>query len=132
MPANSTHPDYDASAAEWLRARDVLAGEDAVKAGGERYLPRLDSQTDEEFLAYRKRASFFNATSRTKYSRRDLLRAHLWLFLAAQAALKGEIDIDSRLTRYEPLLSKLATQMPPLPPILERGSATESQGGANS
>ena len=52
MPVNSTHPDYDASAAEWLRARDVLAGEDAVKAAGERYLPRLDSQTDEEFAAY--------------------------------------------------------------------------------
>ena len=43
----------------------MLAGEDAVKAAGERYLPRLDSQTDEEFLAYRSRASFFNATART-------------------------------------------------------------------
>ena len=64
MPVNSTHPDYDASAAEWLRARDVLAGEDAVKAAGERYLPRLDSQTDEEYLAYRARACFFNATRR--------------------------------------------------------------------
>ena len=51
MPVNSTHPDYDASAVEWSRARDVLAGEDTVKAGGERYLPRLDSQTDEEFAA---------------------------------------------------------------------------------
>src|SRR6185369_11560769 len=48
-----------------LRARDVLAGEDAVKAGGEKYLPRLDSQTDEEFLSYRKRAAFFNATARS-------------------------------------------------------------------
>ena len=43
MPVNSTHPDYDASALEWSRARDVLAGEDAVKAAGEKYLPRLDS-----------------------------------------------------------------------------------------
>ena len=50
---------------QWLRARDVLAGEDAVKGGGEKYLPRLDSQTDEEFLAYRKRAAFFNATARS-------------------------------------------------------------------
>src|SRR6516225_6736400 len=62
---NSTHPDYDASALDWSRARDVLSGEDAVKAAGERYLPRLDSQTDDEFAAYRKRASFFNATGRT-------------------------------------------------------------------
>ena len=65
MPVNSTHTEYDASAADWLRARDVLAGGDAVKAAGERYLPRLDSQTDEDFTAYRDRASFFNATART-------------------------------------------------------------------
>jgi hypothetical protein len=65
MPVNSTHPEYDASAAEWLRARDVLAGEDAVKAAGERYLPRLDSQTDDEYAAYGRRASLFNATART-------------------------------------------------------------------
>ena len=49
MPVNSTHPDYDANAFDWLRARDVLAGEDAVKSAGEKYLPRLDSQSDEEF-----------------------------------------------------------------------------------
>jgi hypothetical protein len=41
----------------------VTAG--AVKSAGEKYLPRLDSQSDEEFLAYRKRASFFNATARS-------------------------------------------------------------------
>ena len=65
MPVNSTHPDYDANLAAWSRARDVISGEDAVKSAGVRYLPRLDSQTDEEFDAYKERASFFNATSRT-------------------------------------------------------------------
>ncbi len=65
MPVNSTHPDYDANLATWSRARDVVSGEDAVKAAGVRYLPRLDSQTDDEFDAYKGRASFFNATSRT-------------------------------------------------------------------
>jgi hypothetical protein len=65
MPVNNTHPDYDFGLPGWLRARDVLAGEDAVKSAGEKYLPRLDSQSDEEFLAYRKRASFFNATARS-------------------------------------------------------------------
>jgi hypothetical protein len=34
MPVNNTHPDYDFALANWIRARDVLAGEDAVKAGG--------------------------------------------------------------------------------------------------
>ncbi len=65
MPVNSTHPEFDATLPAWLRARDILAGEDAIKAGGEKYLPRLDSQTEEEFANYVKRASFFNATGRT-------------------------------------------------------------------
>jgi hypothetical protein len=65
MPVNSTHADYDASLPAWLRARDVLAGEDALKGAGEKYLPRLDSQSAEEFANYVRRASFFNATART-------------------------------------------------------------------
>ena len=65
MPVNATHSEYDANAFDWSRARDVLSGEDAVKSAGEKYLPRLDSQTDDEFVAYRKRASFFNATARS-------------------------------------------------------------------
>jgi hypothetical protein len=31
MPVNSTHLEYDANAAVWLRARDVFAREAAVK-----------------------------------------------------------------------------------------------------
>ena len=65
MPTDSTHPDYDANADAWLSARDVFAGEAAVKAAGERYLPKLDSQSSDEYNAYRARASFFNATART-------------------------------------------------------------------
>src|SRR5690242_5473312 len=65
MPANSLHPDYLAMLPAWSRARDVIAGEDAVKAAGEKYLPRLEAQSDQEFADYRARASFFNATART-------------------------------------------------------------------
>ena len=65
MSVNTTHLEYDAHVATWLRARDVLAGEDAVKAGGEKYLPRLDAQSEEEYAAYQARAAFFNATART-------------------------------------------------------------------
>src|SRR5512140_2005898 len=65
MPVNATHPEHNASLAAWTRARRVMAGEDAVKAAGEIFLPRLDSQNDDEYAAYKARASFFNATSRT-------------------------------------------------------------------
>src|SRR6266568_6266610 len=73
MPVNATHLEYDTSLPAWLRARDVLAGEDAVKAAGEKYLPRLDSQSDEEYAAYKVRASFFGATARTLEEYLDLI-----------------------------------------------------------
>jgi hypothetical protein len=65
MPVNSLHPDYEAMLPAWTRARDVVAGEDAVKAAGEKYLPRLTEQADAEYVAYKERAAFFNATART-------------------------------------------------------------------
>ena len=65
MPVNSTHAEHEANLPAWLRARDVMAGEDAVKRGGERYVPRLDAQSDDDYVAYLARASFFNATART-------------------------------------------------------------------
>src|SRR5512138_3091317 len=65
MAVNATHPEYDATLPAWLRARDVLSGEDAVKAGGQKYLPPLEEQNDEEYASYRARASFFNASART-------------------------------------------------------------------
>ena len=73
MAVNSTHPDYDGRRARLVAGAGCLAGEDAVKAGGEKYLPRLDSQTDEEFAAYVKRASFFNATARTSEAYQGLI-----------------------------------------------------------
>src|SRR3974390_2055104 len=73
MDANCTHPDYVANAAKWARTRDVLAGEDAVKAAGEKYLPRLDSQSDKDYAAYKARASFFGATARTLEEYLDLV-----------------------------------------------------------
>jgi len=56
-----------------VRARDVLAGEDAVKAAGEKYLPRLDSQSEQEFANYVRRAAFFGATARTLDEYLDLV-----------------------------------------------------------
>jgi hypothetical protein len=65
MPVNTTHPDYELYAPSWSRARDVLAGEDAVKAAGERYLRRIQDHDLLDYDAYRGRATFYNATART-------------------------------------------------------------------
>lgn len=65
MPVDKLHAEFEAFLPKWIRAREVIAGEDAIKAAGERYLPRLESQTDEEYSAYVARGAFFNGTART-------------------------------------------------------------------
>ena len=65
MPVNSAHADYLENLEPWQRIRDVLAGDRAIKQAGEKYVARLDSQSDDEFRAYVERGSFYNATSRT-------------------------------------------------------------------
>lgn len=65
MPADSQHSSYASGAAKWARCRDAIAGQDAVHAAGEKYLPRLAEQKQDDYDAYKKRATFFNATGRT-------------------------------------------------------------------
>ncbi len=61
----SKHPDYDKFAKKWKRCRDVMAGQDAVHAGGPDYLPRLKEQTNTDYASYVQRAIFYNASWRT-------------------------------------------------------------------
>ena len=56
---NSTHPAY---AEAWQRIRDVMAGDHAIKRAN---VPRLDSQTEDEYRGYVERGFFYNATART-------------------------------------------------------------------
>lgn len=65
MPVDTKHAQYLANEARWKRNRDVTEGEEAVKAAGETYLPKLSGHNDTEYEAYKTRAAFFNATGRT-------------------------------------------------------------------
>ena len=67
MPVNTIRADYGKALPVWRRCRDCYNGEDAVKEGGELYLPKLDShaKNPNKYLAYLKRALFFNGTART-------------------------------------------------------------------
>ena len=61
----SRHPQYKSLVQQWKRCRNCYQGEDAVKAQGTDYLPKLSRQSDDSYFAYRQRASFFNAVKRT-------------------------------------------------------------------
>jgi hypothetical protein len=65
MPVNDLHPSYEENAGDWKLVRDMVAGAKAVRAGGEAYLPKLSAMTYSEYVAYKNRAQFFNATART-------------------------------------------------------------------
>jgi hypothetical protein len=65
MPADSKHSSYEHGAAKWARCRDAVAGQDAVHAAGEKYLPKLKDQEKADYEAYKCRATYFNATGRT-------------------------------------------------------------------
>jgi hypothetical protein len=65
MPIDSTHPQYDATLPIISKCRDAMEGEEAVKAAGTTYLPALSGQEDDEYRAYRSRATFYGATART-------------------------------------------------------------------
>lgn len=50
---------------KWDKISTVIEGEEAIKAAGPTYLPKLTGQNPEQYKAYLARGSFFNATSRT-------------------------------------------------------------------
>lgn len=62
---SNTHPSYNASLIKWKRCRDVVAGQDAIYAGKDNYLPKLKNEDIGDYEARMMRTPFFNASWRT-------------------------------------------------------------------
>jgi hypothetical protein len=62
---NTKHSDYIDYEQEWDKIDDVISGQKEVKERGQEYLPKLASQSSDQYEAYKRRALFFNATGRT-------------------------------------------------------------------
>jgi hypothetical protein len=65
LKVDTKHREYDKYERSWLKCRTVAEGSEAIKAAGEAYLPSLVDQAPEEYTAYKKRALFFEGTTRT-------------------------------------------------------------------
>lgn len=68
MSVDTRHKDYTACLPDWQLVDDVIEGERHVKSKGARYLPLLsghESENDDRYLAYKTRATLYNATGRT-------------------------------------------------------------------
>ena len=59
-----THILYDKYKSQWVRIRDVIEGQDAIKDKGITYLPKLSGQNNEEYLSFKQRALFISITER--------------------------------------------------------------------
>lgn len=69
----TTHPEYNKRLPQWKIMRDVIEGDDAIKAKGEEYLPRpctaheiYDSYEQKQYDSFLGRAIFTNYTAQIK------------------------------------------------------------------
>lgn len=62
---DNKHYAYEAFAEKWSKTRAACEGQSAVHKAGEKFLPRLTEQTDNDYRSYKMRATYFNATGRT-------------------------------------------------------------------
>ncbi len=65
MAVNTLHPSYIYRLDDWQKCRNVIEGDKAIKASGEKYVPKLSGQSDPDYLTYLNRVNFTNATART-------------------------------------------------------------------
>lgn len=65
MPVTTKHEQYESHFDRWKTMRDLLEGEDAIKAEKSRYLPQPAGRSDDDFAKYIQRAQFFDATAKT-------------------------------------------------------------------
>ena len=61
---DTLHPSYELSQASWKFMRTSIAGDEAVKAAGTTYVPKLSDQTDAEYSAYIGRPYYEEYTQR--------------------------------------------------------------------
>jgi AcrR family transcriptional regulator len=78
-----------------------------------------DPPISDELMAYSLYGAgeevFMRASWDDAYSPREILRAHLFLYLAVDAAYTGRCDTVERLKSYETLIDRLIEQGPPVP-----------------
>jgi DNA-binding transcriptional MerR regulator len=101
----------------WEGVVDVIERE-LEALGGPRDIPPVPL----ELLSYSMIGAHHNAAMRAswddEWTREDVLRTHLWLWLAVALAMNG--GVDSQLARYEGLIRELASREPETPPPPEQ------------
>lgn len=113
MAVDTKHRDFIAYYDKWRMMRDVISGDDQIKANGKLYVPALDGQTPDEYKAMLNRAVFENYTSRALDGVTGLIFAKAPIAEAGAKLTKlfDNIDLDeSTLTDLsQTVVSEVAT-----------------------
>jgi len=115
--AEALQEDADTRAAVQEALRWIASGPTRDLAGLRRGPD--DPPVPDELMAYSLYGAgeeiFMRASWDDTYSPREILRAHLFLYLAIDAAYTGRCDTVERLADYESLIERLVEQGPPVP-----------------
>src|SRR5687768_14587921 len=96
MQVDRLHLEYEAHCDGWRTWRDVMEGDEAMKAAGERYLRGLDDQSEAEFVEYVKRG-FFHRTGRTVTGYVGMVfRKEPVVVLGSKVPARFSLDVDLR------------------------------------
>jgi hypothetical protein len=90
------HPDYVRKSEVWETCRDAVEGQGAIKGKGDRYLPKMNGQTDTDYKNYLKRALYYNATGRTKQSYSGMIFRKDPIIKIFDKKGKESIDFDKK------------------------------------
>lgn len=108
MSVKTPHDSFNAYSAKWKRCRDAVAGQDAVHAAREAYLPRLKDQDELDYQAYVTRSDWFNATWRTIAGLRGMLFRLPPKVEVPKSCEEHLDDIDMEGTPFNVFLQKVA------------------------
>lgn len=98
MPLNSLHPSYAMFASKMRRCRDSTDS-DLIKKGKALYLPRLTDQTDEEYAAYRLRATYYPIAQKAVSSMVGMITGQIPVFNCPEEMNSYFYD-DTAITFY--------------------------------
>lgn len=101
---DARHPDSQEMLCTWDKCEDVREGQTAIHKAGEKYLPRLSGQTDKEYKAYLKRASFYGAMSRT-------VDAFEGMIMRIPPSVDNQVPILDDVTNSDESLSEFANEI---------------------
>lgn len=94
MAVESKHKEYVEYAPKWQRMRDTIAGSDAIHAAGRKYLPKIETQSLNDYADYNDRAVWLGATGRTIDSLHGLINRKPTLVVAPSSMSDMVIDAD--------------------------------------